>query len=399
MNVMKYIGVSEIRDPRSLFDYDEEVIRSIVGLLGGDIGEILSSLTRPPPRLYMRVNLLRASRESVVDMIEREGYKAFEDSTLEEAIYIPVEGPYRVEPRGGIVVADKRASESVMMGSNLYAPGVISCGDVKRGDEVTVVSQNGILLANGRAVMDCSDATKLKKGIFVEIFESAYRAAPVRELGVWREGLVYPQSLPSMAASKILDPGGRDVIIDMCAAPGGKTGHLIELSRGTAKIYAVDHSANRIKEMVENLKRLGHEGLATIVRLDARYLSKDLAYVRPDKIILDPPCSSTGVKPKVWHSLSHRDLESLVKYQRQLLEEASRVLKARGLLVYSTCSITYDENQGLVDEMVNKGIFEVVEPPHWVRNIARITGEGTVIFDPRDGNPGFYIAVLRKMLG
>lgn len=391
-----YIYAGDIENTRSLFLYDEKVVSSILRFLGGDVKDIFRSLARPPSKLYLRVNLLRTSRDSVIEMIEKEGYRAYADETLEEAIYIPVEGPYKVSPRGEVVVADKRASESVMMGSNLYAPGVISCGSVRRGDEVTIISENRILLASGRALMDCREAMRTRRGVFAEILDSVYRAAPVRELRVWREGLVYPQSLPSMIASKILDPGGGDVVIDMCAAPGGKTGHLIELSRGAATIYSIDHSANRVKEMEENLERLGHRGKAIILRLDARYLSRDLASVKPDKIILDPPCSSTGVKPKIWHRLSWRDLENLVKYQKQLLEEASRILKKEGILVYSTCSITYDENQGLIDEMVERGYFEVVEPPYWVGRTARISARGTIIFDPRDGHPGFFIAALRK---
>jgi len=396
MRGVGYIYIDEVKNIRSLFLYDEKVIESIVKALGGDIDSILTSITKPPAGLYMRVNLLRASREMVIDMIEREGYRAYRDAVLDEAIYIPIEGPYKVTLRDKVVVADKRASESVMMGSNLYAPGVISCGDVRKGDDVTVVSENGIILANGKALMDCKDAMRIKRGIFVEVLESLYRAAPLRELSVWREGLVYPQSLPSMVASKLLNPEAHEVIIDMCAAPGGKTGHLIELSKGMATIYAIDHSASRIQEMMEHLERLGHMGRAAILRLDARYLSKDLTHVRPDKIILDPPCSSTGVRPKIWHKFTWKDLESIVRYQRQLLEEASRILKNKGLLVYSTCSITYDENQGLVNEMVNRGIFEVVEPPSWVKKIARISSLGTITFDPRDKHPGFFIAILKK---
>ncbi|MEM0439042.1 MAG: PUA domain-containing protein, partial [Sulfolobales archaeon] len=247
MRGVGYIYIDEVKNIRSLFLYDEKVIESIVKALGGDIDSILTSITKPPAGLYMRVNLLRASREMVIDMIEREGYRAYSDAVLDEAIYIPIEGPYKVTLRDKVVVADKRASESVMMGSNLYAPGVISCGDVRKGDDVTVVSENGIILANGKALMDCKDAMRIKRGIFVEVLESLYRAAPLRELSVWREGLVYPQSLPSMVASKLLNPEAHEVIIDMCAAPGGKTGHLIELSKGMATIYAIDHSASRIQ--------------------------------------------------------------------------------------------------------------------------------------------------------
>ncbi|MEM4970242.1 MAG: PUA domain-containing protein [Sulfolobales archaeon] len=338
---------------------------------------------------------MKTSREDVIESIERDGYKAYEDEDLEEAIYIPVEGPYRLEPRGKVVIADKRASESVMMGSNLYSPGVISCSGIREGDEVSIVSENGVLVAIGKARISCEDAIRARSGIFVEVEKSLYKAAPIRELNAWRQGLIYPQSLPSMVASRMLFPESGDVVIDMCAAPGGKAGHIFELSRGKAMVYAIDHSARRIEEMVENFKRLGYEDKIKVYRLDSRYLSKDLG-VMADKVIIDPPCTATGVKPKLWHRISYRDLDSLVRYQLQFLGEAQKILRERGILVYSTCSIAYDENERLIGELIENKGFEVVEPPYWVKRRAFITDYGAIRFDPRSGYPGFFIASLRK---
>lgn len=342
---------------------------------------------------------MRASREDVLELIEREGYRAYEDEDLEEAIYIPIEGPHHIEWREKIVVADKRASESIIMGSNLYSPGVISCDNVKEGDEVTVVSDSGIAIAMGRAKIACEEAMKNRKGVFIEVEKSLYRAAPIRELTVWHRGLIYPQSFPSMVASRVLDPGAGDVVIDMCAAPGGKAGHIFEISRGMAEIYAIDHSAKRIYEMLENFNRLGYGDKIRIYRLDSRYISKDLWSVRPDKIIIDPPCTATGVKPKLWHRISKHDMDNLVKYQRQFLREAEKLLKERGILVYSTCSITYDENEMLIKELIDSGGFELVEPPSWVKKRASMTSYGMIRFDPRSGYPGFFIAILRRRTG
>jgi 16S rRNA (cytosine967-C5)-methyltransferase len=382
-------------DLRFIFQYNEYVLKSIEKALGGDIINILFSLTKPPNRLYLRVNLLRTSREDVLESIEKDGYKAYEDKDLEEAVYIPVEGPYKLEQRGKIVVADKRASESVMIGSNLYSPGVISCGNVREGDEVSVVSENGILVAVGKAMVGCADAVKTRSGVFVKVEESLYRAAPVRELTAWLQGLIYPQSFPSMIASRMLFPEGGDVIIDMCAAPGGKTGHIYELSMGRAEIYAIDHSARRINEMLENFKRLGYKDKIKVYRLDSRYLSRDLS-IKSDKVIIDPPCTDTGVKPKLWHRISYRDLDNLVRYQIQFLGEAQKILKDRGILVYSTCSITYDENEMIIGQLIENKGFEVVEPPYWVKRRAFVTDYGMIRFDPRSGYPGFFIASLRK---
>lgn len=379
-----------------LFRYDPEVRASIEKALGGSVVEILNSLLQPPKRLYLRVNTIRASREKILDMIFEDGYRAWPDYVVEEAVYLPVEGPEKIEILDKLVHADKRASESVIMGSHLYAPGVLGCKGVAAGDPVTVVSENGIPIAVGRAEKSCTNMLTEGRGVAVKVERSLYKAPPVRELRVWKEGLVYPQSLPSMAVSKILGPSRGERIFDMCAAPGGKTGHVVELSRGEAVVYAFDHSSKRIQEMVENLERLGHLGFVIVRKQDSRYISRDLPSLVADKIILDPPCSSTGVRPKLWHRLSSKDLENLVKYQEQLLREAHRILRRGGVLVYSTCSITSAENEDLLDRLIGEGLFKPQELPGWVLRISKRVSSWSARFDPRDGHPGFFIALLRK---
>lgn len=385
-----------------IFLYDDEVLYSIERVYGDLSREVLYSLTRPPRRLYLRVNTLRTSREEVLDLIESEGYRAYPDEILPEAVYFEVEGPVALEDTGHRVVVDKRTAESVMMGANVYIPGVLWCDrSIKRGSWVSVFSENGVLVAEGEAVVSCDDVSRDARGVFVKTHKTLYRAPPVRELAVWSMGLVYPQSLPSMIVSRVLGPRPGEVVVDMCAAPGGKTGHIHELSGGEAVVYAFDHSSSRLREMRENLARLGHSRNIYIHRADSRYISRDYPYLRADKVLLDPPCTSTGVRPKIYDRKTGRDLRSLVDYQIQFAREAHRVLREGGVLVYSTCSITYDENEGLVERLVEEGLYEELDPAEFFDKIyvhaSRGLGGVGARFSPhRYEGPGYFIAVLRK---
>ncbi len=385
----------------SLFmDYDDIVIRSISQAYPhGDVENILSSLTKPPSRLYVRVNTLKVSVEKAVELIEEEGYRVYRDEHIPEALYFIVEGPNNIADIGKKVVADKYASESVMMGSNLYSPGVVKCDrDILEGDHVSVYSPNGILIAVGVAARSCRDAMETKKGLFVKVSESLYTAPPVRELEVWKNGYIYPQSLPSMIVSRLAKAEPGWTVVDMCSAPGGKASHIYQLTLGRASIYAFEHSSSRLERMKHTLSRLGIDGIK-IFKADSRYLSRDYPWLKADLVILDPPCTATGVRPKIYDRKTSKDLYSLANYQRQFIYEAHRILRDNGLLVYSTCSITFHENEAHIIDVVEEGYFEPVKPDADLGGVAFIGRDlPWVRFDPYiHDTPGFFIAVLRKV--
>jgi len=231
--------------------YDEALRNALAKVFGEDLDLFLRSLAEPGQRYYVRVNTLRISPEDVVDGLRFRGIEAYLDEELEEAIYIPVKGPYKVRLQDKVVITNKYAAESVYMGSNLYAPGIVSCSEgVKRGDVVTVVAENGVVVGEGVAMLSCGEIMKQRKGLAVEVYASVYKVPPIRDSLEYREGLIYPQSLPAMYVSRVLDPQPKELIVDVCAAPGGKTGHIISLARGRALVVSFDHSRKRIDSML-----------------------------------------------------------------------------------------------------------------------------------------------------
>ncbi|NPA96127.1 MAG: RsmB/NOP family class I SAM-dependent RNA methyltransferase [Crenarchaeota archaeon] len=382
---------------RAVLRYDAGVVECLRRVYGDDYRRFLEAIAVPSRRLYVRVNTLRVDPRELADSLRARGIAVGIDEFLPEALYFPVEGPFSVEDLDLRVHVDKYAAESVYMGAHLYVPGVVSCDDsISRGSEVSIVGPGGVVVANGVAEMSCSEMMERSKGLAVRVYRSVFRAPPIRELEEFRNGLIYPQSLPAMYVSRVLDPRPGEVIVDMCAAPGGKTSHIVELSGGRARVIAFDHSRSKIRELIENLRRLGHADKVSVHRADSRYLSVDFPWLRADKVLVDPPCSALGVRPKLYDEKTRRDIEVCSEYQKQFLREAIRIVKPGGVVVYSVCTVTIEEGEDVVSSVARElGCVEVerVEVPRASSGI----GIPAARFHPHvHDTPGFFIARLRR---
>ncbi|KSW11512.1 hypothetical protein CF15_01330 [Pyrodictium occultum] len=278
--------------------YDEGLLGELERVYGRHgLPRLLEALAAPPSRYYFRVNTLRADPGELLDEMRKEGYPVHRDELLEEALWIPVEGPARLRDPGCRVVVDKRAAESVMLGAHVYAPGVVRLEDCARpGREVLVVAENGAAVALGVVAQEAPAALRARRGLVVENVQPLYRVPSLRETRWWRSGAIYEQSISSMMAAHVLSPEPGSLVVDMCAAPGGKTGHVYELAGGRVRVVAVDHSRGKVERLREEVRRLGHR--VEVLRADSRRLDRILGAGVADYVILDPPCSSLGVIPK-----------------------------------------------------------------------------------------------------
>jgi 16S rRNA (cytosine967-C5)-methyltransferase len=157
------------------------------------------------------------------------------------------------------------------------------------------------------------------------------------------EGRFTVQDETSMKVAPMLDPKPHERVLDLCAAPGGKTTHLAELLGGKGRIVAVD-LPDRIGLVAESAKRLGLENIECVAGDGAT-----VAFREPfDAILVDAPCSNTGVlarRPDVRWRLRETDIAGAAALQRKLLENAARLLGPGGRIVYSTCSLEPEENR------------------------------------------------------
>ena len=168
------------------------------------------------------------------------------------------------------------------------------------------------------------------------------------------EGRLYVQGLSSMLAARLLDPQPGEEVLDLAAAPGGKTLHIAALMRNEGRIAAVEPIRGRYYKLQANLRRGG----ATIVRTyraDGRSVGRR-APERFDRVLLDAPCSGEARfhrrRPSSWATWSPRKIRECARKQRGLLRSALAALKPGGTLLYCTCAFAPEENELVVDDCV-----------------------------------------------
>lgn len=178
-----------------------------------------------------------------------------------------------------------------------------------------------------------------------------YSSMRIEQLPGYEEGLFVVQDATAMQASLLLDPRPGDRVLDLCAAPGTKTTHIAQLMNNEGAIVATDVSENRLKRVHGNCRRLGIEIVETAV---ISHNGSDIPAGPFDRILVDVPCSNTGVlgkRPEARWRVSQEGIDELFQLQCELLDLCLDRLAPAGQLVYSTCSIEPIENSHVVSEV------------------------------------------------
>ena len=181
--------------------------------------------------------------------------------------------------------------------------------------------------------------------------------ATVRDHPLVTDGTVFIQNAASWLPVLSLEPQAGERILDVCAAPGGKTSHIAAITQNKAEIWVNDNSRPRLAKMKANFERLNvHIAEATL--FDGRLLARKLADTQFDRILLDAPCSGEGLmqldRPKDFATWSVAHVKRLQQLQKQLIMQAWQLLRPGGTLVYSTCTMAPEENEAVVDYLLRK---------------------------------------------
>jgi 16S rRNA (cytosine967-C5)-methyltransferase len=200
----------------------------------------------------------------------------------------------------------------------------------------------------------------------------------------YNSGLYSIQDEGAMAPVAALDPKPGETIVDVCAAPGGKTTAIAELMKNNGEIYALDIYKRRARIINAQAKRLGI-GIINTMIWDASNVKKDLID-RADKVICDVPCSGLGTvrhKPEIKYKQWDSELEALPVKQRDILLASSKYVKPGGVIVYSTCTISKKENELITGDFLKK-------------NSDFIKLEQKQLTTADDGTDGFYICKMLR---
>lgn len=171
----------------------------------------------------------------------------------------------------------------------------------------------------------------------------------------FKEGKFIIQDGSCSLCAEVLEPMENSVVLDICAAPGSKSCNIQEITNNQSIIYCNDINNNKIDRIKENVYKCGVENVQ-YMNFDATILQEDLIN-KFDRILVDAPCSATGVinkNPEIKLFRTKKDVEDLVGIQRRILENCEKYLKKDGILVYSTCSLLKEENEENVDYIENK---------------------------------------------
>lgn len=220
----------------------------------------------------------------------------------------------------------------------------------------------------------------------------------------FKKGYFTVQDISAGLTAEILSPKENEIILDACAAPGGKTTYMAEVMKNKGEVIAWDIHKHRVDLIKENANRLGIDIIKAETQDSTKFNPKYENYF--DKILLDVPCLGIGVikrKPDIKWQKSEKDIQEIVDLQFKILENISRYLKPGGFLVYSTCSILKEENEEQIEKFLEKhseyervSIDEISTLGNIEDIKKKFTKNGYFKIEPDESKDGFFIEKLRK---
>jgi predicted RNA-binding protein (TIGR00451 family) len=346
--------------PATSARFSEDVIREAVKIFGDEAQATLESMAEPVHTYYVRCNTLKIFPDELISLLRRKELEINRLEALPEAIGIGVKGPFEITPTKSRVIVDKKTAESVLQGANVYAPGIMNCESMRMRDQVTIISEIGEIVAVGDARMNATDVLTFKKGLAVSVTRRRFQSPQIRELDEFSKGFLYPQSMAAMVTVRVLDPKPEETIVDMNCAPGGKLSHMSQLMRNQGWILGFDRNPRKLHQARDTVTKLGCKNVVLGIH-DSRYLPNDFPDLKSDRVLIDPPCSALGLRPKAFDYTRKERIEHLAAYQKQFVKAASQIVTHGGIVVYSVCTFTQEECEKVVEFAVQECDLNLVE--------------------------------------
>lgn len=384
--------------------FKPEILKVLSNIYNEKTNDIVHSLSYPTPIYTLRINTLKTDADEVISISTKNGIKFKKYhyggyKPVDIIYYYPSIEKRKIEISKKIITVDKFAGESICQGANLYRPGVKDHNSFEKHEILTVViaGKKKIPVAHIKANISSKELSQIDAGLVGTNIYPMFKAISIQDLEAFKLGYIYDQSLPAIITSKILDPKPDEFVIDMCAGPGGKTTHLAQIMENKGSILAIDRSNKKVSRIKDNLLRLGVENV-TLKKLDSTKLEGYSA----DKILVDPPCSALGVRPKLFDETTITDIHNFSNYQKQFLRAAIENVKPRGIIVYSTCTLTLEENEFNVKFLIKEFGCQLMKQPIFIGSPGfLIDNDETPMnycqrFSPYENKcPGFFIAKVK----
>ncbi|XP_037014197.2 tRNA (cytosine(72)-C(5))-methyltransferase NSUN6 isoform X4 [Artibeus jamaicensis] len=322
---------------------------------------LLNRLSHPPSFTTVRVNTHLASVQHVKNLLLDELQKQFNGLSvpvlqhpgLQDVLLIPVIGPRKnIRKQRCEAIVGAHCGNAVLRGAHVYVPGIVSASKfMKAGDVVSVYSDIKGKCKKGAKEFDGTKVF-LGNGISELSRKEIFSGPPALKYVI---KCCLGENLPSAVVAHVLDPQPGEKILDLCAAPGGKTTHIAALMHDEGEVIALDKISNKVEKIKQNALLLGLNSIRAFcfdgtkaLKLDVVEDTKGEPPFLPesfDRILLDAPCSGMGQRPNMACSWTLKEVTSYQPLQRKLFTVAVQLLKPGGVLVYSTCTVTLAENE------------------------------------------------------
>lgn len=279
------------------------------------------------------------------------------------------------------------ATEKMLQAFLTQRPLTVRCNENSREKEAIIKSLKG----QGIRV---EAAPYLPYALYISDFN--YLAA----VPEFRDGLISVQDVSSMLVAEAADIRSGDTVLDLCAAPGGKSLHAAEKLKGTGKVFSRDLTEYKVNLIRENMERCDTKNIQAEV-WDARNLDENLIE-KADVVLADVPCSGLGIlgkKADIRYKMTPAKIKELLLLQRQILDRAAVYVKPGGVLVYSTCTVNRMENQGNLFWFLQNYPFEMESLDSFLPDelCCESTANGYLQLLPGvHKTDGFFVARLRK---
>ena len=400
-------------------------------------------MSKPTSKLYVRVNLSVFNVREAISKLADRGITA-KRSVCEESIYLECEEHHAdldaFENSRSRVVINPRAGEVALIGHNIMRSYLSLEPDLPQPitDPLPVVVHVGETVAASKKCYECyrreseQDIEPLERPHeHVVALGTKNPRYYVEMSGPWKDPIIYNnlprykfpaiskrdifeiQTLPSIITSRLLAPEPGQTVVDACAGPGRKSMHIAELMKRSGKLYAFEIDYRRKTLIRERARRFGIDldNFMTVSTPDSsneRAIERILKDAKADSVLIDPPCSSLGTRPKIFEPALLDKWKSVhaLHVQRNILKAMSRFLMKGGRIVYSTCTLDQAENEMQIERFLSEkeGEFVLEEPriagvdlkPYICKTEGQCKNKALKFLPKTHDSIGYFIAVLKK---
>lgn len=338
---------------RRKFHYSEDVIARLSFFYSIFRAEkIIENLRKPPEFMAVRVNSLKADPKRVLEDLRATGINVRFSNIFPDVLLIKIEGPFDLPKAEKRIIAKDKSAEGVMLGANLYAPGVLEVDtSVEIGDDVIITTKFGEVVAYGTAKISAKE--KARKGVVVEVKKSKYKIPNVKILRPFINGEAYLSTLASTQMLKWFAPTPDDKIL--CISPNAEDlVYLLQLTDGEADITVIsktDLEDVRIREGLRKMKMEFYEKRIKWHVIDYRYLNFDPESY--DMAFISPRSSRIGLRPRLSAFLKEEDIIALSRDARRLLDRVVPAIRKGGRLLFTVISLDPAEGELIVRYLIN----------------------------------------------